>query len=756
MTTRAPIVLLRRAVEHRLRRRDDAWSFGRAGGGVDTAIWEDLGSDPDTWHRLSRRPMIVVDCLEGDRSFSSLIEDVRSLAIRLRDHRVESERVKVSLSVVVCFLDRPASEEPGEIAQADLRLFDEFLSHRGRLCEGVDHAVKRLHVMTPRLHDAAGGEIGLIDAADAWPLAVDRLIAALCVRGDELLEPDPFPLRAWRVCELLTPWEAPSWARVRQQFLKRIWPSFSEGDPAATPLSLSSLGEQPTRTAPEPAPRAKIPYFASAGSIFGQGGFASEVEAAYEDRRVGKYLRQRVEPRSRLAPLAEAAVGETRARWMLVRESPGNLDGLRNVRRRVEEADALAEMLETIHQLRSHHRRVDGFQRRVADLEEAGQELDLARRHWLVWWWRLAVAIVVAMLGGYVVAGVIRPLTLVVERAEDGLPAILQSPIFTMTTAAAVAGAVAGALIPYLLERHRGERARAMLDSGADSGRGEYSDLGATPTQQALEMVGDSLDGLMENAARLRRASREIATASLLRWGAERLGRVKERAVAEVIEPSPSVQRAEPRDRYARTVRLRCSPEAAESALDGTEAERIRPEAEQKAQAVLLKRWKVEGPRLDPLPAGLWPAHPAFQVLQGALMDARREGERVIVLAGLEQMEQSPTTLDEVVESFKSGGQAMLGGDSLLTYPLLSVRYNVRGRESGGAAVRTLIDSVGTSAPRVLAEQLGLQPGNPQPGSPLLPPMEALASWVEEVALDVVPEGDHLEFIAGSGREDGA
>jgi hypothetical protein len=489
MNPDGPIVHLRRELADRLRERSDAMSFRGLGGLVDVTTVEDLGDDPDEWHRLSRRPVIVIECIEGDRSLRQVFDEVRTLARRLRDQRVEAERQEVSLSLVVCLLDPPAEGEPGEIAQEDLKLLKEFAEREGPLADGLDENVRLLYVMTPRLHDAGSQDLGLVDARDAWPLAVDRLVASLVARPDRLVGPSiGLPLRAWWMCELLTPWEAASWGRVRQQFLERIWPT-RDGQ-AVQELGLPALREDPIDD--DDAPRAAVPRFAFAGSIFGTAGFADSVRQAYTSRRVENHLRSRVKGVSRLTPLTEATAERVRQRWRLVREDPGNLDDLKRAWRRIEEASQLDEMLATIDQLRGHHRRVDLFQRRVADLEEAGEELDLARRRWLVWWWRLVVAGVIAMLAGYVVYGLVRPLELL-DGEASGLPSAVRSPVFVATLASSILGALAGAMVPFLLEWHRGRRARTILDSGADARRPEYSGVGATPVQSAIMRVGDSL-----------------------------------------------------------------------------------------------------------------------------------------------------------------------------------------------------------------------------------------------------------------------
>lgn len=752
MNPDGPIVHLRRELADRLRERSDAMSFRGLGGLVDVTTVEDLGDDPDEWHRLSRRPVIVIECIEGDRSLRQVFDEVRTLARRLRDQRVEAERQEVSLSLVVCLLDPPAEGEPGEIAQEDLKLLKEFAEREGPLADGLDENVRLLYVMTPRLHDAGSRDLGLVDARDAWPLAVDRLVASLVARPDRLVGPSiGLPLRAWWMCELLTPWEAASWGRVRQQFLERIWPT-RDGQ-AVQELGLPALREDPIDD--DDAPRAAVPRFAFAGSIFGTAGFADSVRQAYTSRRVENHLRSRVKGVSRLTPLTEATAERVRQRWRLVREDPGNLDDLKRAWRRIEEASQLDEMLATIDQLRGHHRRVDLFQRRVADLEEAGEELDLARRRWLVWWWRLVVAGVIAMLAGYVVYGLVRPLELL-DGEASGLPSAVRSPVFVATLASSILGALAGAMVPFLLEWHRGRRARTILDSGADARRPEYSGVGATPVQSAIMRVGDSLQAMMRNASTLRRTCREIATASMLRWGAQRLTRVKERSVADVLEERPTTDASHGRERYARAVRFHCSDDAAESALSRDDAEAVRLEAENAAHAALRERWKTEAPRLDPIPGGLWPAHPTHRILRSALLSARRDGERVILQKGLRTMEESATTLAMVAESYRRSGRAVLEGGSLLRYPLLSVRYNVRGRESGDAREDVLLVPRGVSFVESVVERLGRPRGDslPFPSDPS--PTEVLATWIKEVPLEVVPEGDHLEFIVGTGGDDGA
>jgi hypothetical protein len=748
-----PIVHLRREVADQLRERSDAMSFRALGGLVDIVVFEELGDDPDELHRLSRRPLIVIECIEGNRSLRQVFDEVRELTRRLRDQRVEAERQEISVSLVVCLLDPPAKDEPGEISQEDLKLLKEFAEREGPLADDLDGNVRLLYVMTPRLHDAGSADLGLVDARDAWPLAVDRLVASLVARPDRLAGRSiGLPLRAWWMCELLTPWEAASWGRVRQQLLERIWPA-GDGQ-AAKALELPALREDSIDNE-DNAPRAAIPRFAFAGSIFGTPGFADSVRQAYASRRVENHLHSRVMGVSHLAPLAEATAERIRQRWRLVREEPGNLDDLKRAWRRIEEASQLDEMLATIEDLRGHHRRVDIFQRRVADLEEAGEELDLARRRWLVWWWRLVVAGVIAMLAGYVVYGLIRPLELLDDDAS-GLPSVVRSPVFVATLASSILGAVAGAMVPFLLEWHRGRRARTILDSGADARRPEYSGVGATPVQSAITAVGDSLQSMMRNAATLRRTFREIATASMLRWGAQRLTRVKERAVADVLEEAPTAGASRDRERYARAVRFRCSDDAAESALSRDDAEVVRPEAENAAHIALSDRWKTEAPRLDPIPGGLWPAHPTHRVLQSALLKARRDGERVILQRGLRTMEESVTTLDIVAESYRRSGRAALQGGSLLSHPLLSVRYNVRGQESGAALEDALLVPYGASSVEAVFKKLGRLRGDSLPLPSDSPPAEVLATWIREVPLEVVPEGDHLEFIVGTGGDDGA
>lgn len=119
-------------------------------------------------------------------------------------------------------------------------------------------------------------------------------------------------------------------------------------------------------------------------------------------------------------------------------------------------------------------------------------------------------------------------------------------------------------------------------------------------------------------------------------------------------------------------------------------------------------------------------------------------------------MEESATTLEMVAESYRRSGRAVLEGGSLLRYPLLSVRYNVRGRESGDAREDVLLVPRGVSFVESVVERLGRPRGDslPFPSDPS--PTEVLATWIKEVPLEVVPEGDHLEFIVGTGGDDGA
>lgn len=591
------VVLCTRSVHDSLRANPAALAVGSLddAGGVEFLLDETLDRADDfrAAEMLSRiQPKIAcrVEVLGDDRSLEDVERWVDTFRVRIQNGLAETRSNEFRLVLVICWLD-PASQE-------DLSRLEAFSRNEGGLVVKVrdSRLVRRIYALDGRLNDAPGVGSGLFSARDCWAVAVDRLLMRLRVSSVEAaISRSEAPLKAWRFAEIAAPWTIPACDAIRREVWRRHWLAMVEDWPPPISLLQSAAEPPPIEAAPPSLPRFSHAEVAA---------FRQEVERSLTgSSRVQSLLESSAEGVGAMSPLEMASRRVSARTWTDVRARRERLELLKNAKA-VPRGGRESLARNQIKWISEYLDQSDRFERASADLEEAADELDLARQTWVNWMLRIAGGMTIALVIVYAVYGLVRPVS------GSALLA-LGSTTFIVAAIATAAGAVAGAMLPWWLELAQGNAARAALTEEVDQASKQLHELATT------------LRNGVEAASRLRLATWEENLAARLR----RLGARSEQLrliASKVAEPKPAA--ADPR---STTMLAAARITLPDQALAGIEADDFIVAGKSRLDEELSATWDRLLGEEDRRNEGLVRTA-AVPRLSRAMLDARHAAEREI------------------------------------------------------------------------------------------------------------------------------
>lgn len=582
------------------------------------------------------------------------------------DRMAQTRWNEFRVCLIVCWTGEGPSAEV-------LQRLERFRTCKGdsadRLATALGDGIRRIYTIGPRLHDWKGSGHGLFDAAEAWPIMVDRLLLKLSI-DDRIARDGQRGLYAWRFTELPAPWQLEGWRALHGEVLDHLWPP--PPDDAASPwpraIRLASGREAlDDRDGTSGSPPIALSFTAPPGSL---------VEAIREEVTTTA-LRDALSKASRgvggLSPLADQARRSIEDLWAAVAQEPGRLGRLSDARasKREEPARLVRDQFSRVE---THLLGVESFERTAADLEQAAQQIDEARNAWTGVWLRLLGGAAIAMVIAYAIYGLVRPVS-------SSAVLALQSATFVATAIAAVAGMVAGALGPWWIERSRGNAATARLQQGAES------------AHEQLAVLRKSLLETIRQAGEIREACWERSTAARIRILGERASELRDRARAAVSgRPAATAPVSSSSDHHGseflQAVRIETPASADLAGLPGEERTRLVDGGRKTTHDTLRGQWSALLERCDPRRQGLLPAAEVEPALREALRASRFAGEQEILREGLDHLLKSPHR-DEFLDAIASDFERRFPDTA--DSPLLSVQTGVlaSGKEAHEGTART-------------------------------------------------------------------
>lgn len=707
------VVLCTRSVHEALRAVPAALTVDRLGGtgGIEFVFDEEVAEADDfrATEMLSRlQPKIAcrVEVIGDGRSLEDVERWIDSFRARIQHGLAETRSNEFRLVLVLCWLE-PASQE-------DLGRLKAFTRDQGGLAVTIrdTRLVRRIYALDGRLNDAPGIGSGLFSARDCWPAAVDRLLVRLRMSTfSSRLSGTDRQLQAWRFAEIAAPWTVPACEAIRREVWRRHWLAKVEEWPP--PIYLGATPDPP----PLERPTVELPRFTDAART----SFRERVETTLTgSSRLQSQLESATEGVGAMWPLESASRRASARIWIDVRRRRERLELLANAKPspRGGRNELARGQIEWIGRYLGES---DRFERTSADLEEAADELDLARQTWVGWPLRAAGAIAIALVIAYAVYGLVRPVS------GSALLA-LGSTTFIVAAIATAAGAVAGAMIPWWIERLCGNRAQRELQAHADDGA------------KSLHELAEALRRGVADASRLRLATWEENLAARLRRLGGRGSRLRilasEAASPASFEPGGRVQTA------VTASRVLLPPES----FDGIDAEEFVDVGESRLGEHLQESWAEMLGDEDRWEEGLLTTR-AVPMLSRAMLDARRTAERAVAQKLFDDRFNGMDSRGPLIEVLRRR-LAWMGEPRR---PLLSVRLGVT---KGGSDYH---DRIATETCAVVLESDSLRtllreswpdgPEDPIATSAPWPsdsPVEAVGLFVEEcvVAVEEVSDAD--------------
>lgn len=632
-------VLCTRGVRDALRDNPAATAVDRLGeqGAIEFLLDEDLAEadefrSAEMLSLLQPRVACRVEVLGDGRTLEDVERWIDAFRVRIQQGLSETRSNEFRLVLVLCWLDLAS--------QDDLSRVEAFGRGDGGLAVKVrdSRLVRRIYALDGRLNDAPGVGSGLFSARDCWTVAVDRLLMRLRMPAlEESLARSEAPIRAWRFAEIAAPWTTPACEAIRRE----VWRRHRSARVEDWPPPIRLLGD---RTDPPPIqPMAvELPRFADPGPSY-----RPTIENSLTgSSRIQSQLESAVDGVGAMWPLEAEGRRVSASIWSDVRARRERLELLKNAKAESRGGrDELAR--HQIEWIGRYLQQSDEFERSSADLEEAADELDLARQTWVAWPLRIAGAIAISLVVAYAVYGLVRPVS-------GSAMLALGSTTFIVAAISAAAGAVSGALLPWWFERRSGNVARAELQQHSDAGTGSLHELAAALRRGVTE------------ASRLRLATWEESLAARIR----RLGR----RGADLCLRASNAAAPNPIETDHRTSSFLAASRIAipEEAFDGVHAEDFIDAGESRLGEHLQIAWDRMLGEEDRRHEGLFTT-PFVARLSRSLHEARHEAERSVARALFANRFDGVDFTHRIGETLRRRLKWM--GES--RRPLLSVRLGV-------------------------------------------------------------------------------